>query len=438
MRNVSLPARALAAATLAALGMGVAALPASAAKKPCRSCTSTPTADTTAPAVAISSPSSGSSVAGTVSVAGSSSDNAGVAKVEVSVDGGALALASGTSGWSWSWSTANYANGTHVLKAVATDTSGNASMSSTTVTVSNPVPDTTAPSVAIASPASGATVSGTAAVSGSASDAGGVVRVDVAVDGGAWSAASGTSGWSWSWPTAGLANGSHTLTARAVDAAGNASSTSVTVNVSNSTTATPPPSSTTAPNTQGSWTSPEGVKINVNSAGPWTISKIYSILLQNALDLSTIGPKLTINVQDQYASNTQTSVSGSPGSYTDFAATTYLKGVNSNFANYPDWILAHEYGHVWSNYFLYTAHNGDWGPYLAKRWSTADGSMVLGTDSRLDTAYSWNRFEIIAEDYRLLFGSSAATSQQPSHMNTSIPHPANVPGLKDFLLTTWR
>src|SRR5207302_737473 len=75
--------------------------------------------------------------------------------------------------------------------------------------------DTTAPSVSIASPAAGSTVSGTVSVNGASSDNVSVKSVAIAIDGGAWTAASGTSSWTYSWATSGLANGSHTLAAKA-------------------------------------------------------------------------------------------------------------------------------------------------------------------------------------------------------------------------------
>src|ERR1041384_8223274 len=91
--------------------------------------------------------------------------------------------------------------------------------------------DTQPPSAAITSPSGGATVSGTLSVAVSASDNVGVARVDVLVDGSV--RASDTSApFAVAIDTTALANGNHTLTARAFDAAGNAgTSAAVTVNV---------------------------------------------------------------------------------------------------------------------------------------------------------------------------------------------------------------
>ena len=91
--------------------------------------------------------------------------------------------------------------------------------------------DTTAPTVSITSPAAGATVSGTITVTANASDNVGVTRVDVLVDGvvkGSDSAAP----FAVAVDTTALGNGTHTISARAVDAAnntGSAGNVSVTV-----------------------------------------------------------------------------------------------------------------------------------------------------------------------------------------------------------------
>ena len=107
------------------------------------------------------------------------------------------------------------------------------------------------------------------------------------------------------------------------------------------------------------------------------------------------------------------------------------------FTVQPDAQLAHEYGHAWTLYHLYLDRQLDWSSYLGTRWSAADGSTTLATDQRLETSYVWAKAEIIADDYRLLFGSALAVSQRNAHMNPDIPDPRNVPGLGDFLRTRW-
>jgi hypothetical protein len=91
--------------------------------------------------------------------------------------------------------------------------------------------DTTPPTVSIATPSSGSSVSGTVAVSGSAADNASVSKVEVSVDSGPARLATGTSSWSLSVDMRTYAAGSHTITARATDTSGNATSTSVAVSV---------------------------------------------------------------------------------------------------------------------------------------------------------------------------------------------------------------
>lgn len=93
--------------------------------------------------------------------------------------------------------------------------------------------DTTAPTTSITAPAAGATVSGTTTVSASASDNVGVTQVEFYVDG-TLKATDTTSPYSFSWDTTTAANGSHSLTSKAYDAAGNVgTSSAVSVTVSN-------------------------------------------------------------------------------------------------------------------------------------------------------------------------------------------------------------
>src|SRR5204863_494655 len=151
-----------------------------------------------------------------------------------------------TSPYSVSWNTTTVANGSHSLTAVARDSAGNQTTSNAvTVTVSNA--DTTPPTVAITSPANGATVSNTITVTATASDNVAVAGVQFMVDGVNLGAEDRASPYSVSWNTTTVANGSHSLTAVARDSAGNqTTSNAVTVTVSNADT-TPPTVTITSP-----------------------------------------------------------------------------------------------------------------------------------------------------------------------------------------------
>ena len=127
----------------------------------------------------------------------------------------------------------------------ARDAAGNVSAPSAEVnaTVTG---DTTPPTVSITSPTAGSSVSGTVTVAAAATDDTGVTSVQFRLNGSALGGPDTTAPFQAAWDTTTSANGSHTLTASAADAAGNiANATGVTVTVAN---ATPPP-----PGLVGAW-----------------------------------------------------------------------------------------------------------------------------------------------------------------------------------------
>ncbi len=103
------------------------------------------------------------------------------------------------------------------------------------------VTSTPTPAVTILQPASSGTVSGSVTVSGTAGDSAGITQVQLSVDGGTPQTLSGTTYWSTPIDTTTLANGPHTVTVQATDAAGNTGSASITIDVQNSATACPAP-----------------------------------------------------------------------------------------------------------------------------------------------------------------------------------------------------
>jgi hypothetical protein len=92
--------------------------------------------------------------------------------------------------------------------------------------------DTTLPTCSITSPTAGSTVSGTVTITAAATDNVGVTKVEIFVDG-ALRTTDTTAPYTWSWNTTTFANSSHTITAKAYDAANNmkqAPNVTVTVN----------------------------------------------------------------------------------------------------------------------------------------------------------------------------------------------------------------
>lgn len=106
--------------------------------------------------------------------------------------------------------------------------------------------DSTPPSVSFASPANGATVSGTVSVQVNASDNVGVASVSLYVNNTLLGTRT-TAPYTFSWDTTRVSNGSYTLRAVAADAAGNSSSAQISVNVSNQVDTTPPTVTITSP-----------------------------------------------------------------------------------------------------------------------------------------------------------------------------------------------
>jgi chitodextrinase len=161
-----------------------------------------------------------------------SSDNVGVTGYNVYRDGAKVTTVAGTS-----YNNTGLAAGTsYSYQVSATDAAGNesalsAAASATTQTA--PPPDTTAPTVNITAPAAGATVSGSVNVTVSATDNVGVAKVELYVDG-TKVATSTTAPFTNAWNTTAVANGNHSLTVKAYDAANNAgTSAAVAVTVNN-------------------------------------------------------------------------------------------------------------------------------------------------------------------------------------------------------------
>ncbi len=117
---------------------------------------------------------------------------------------------------------------------------------SSTLSVTTPAgSDTTPPVVALTAPASGAVLKGAVTLNASASDNIGVSRVEFYLDGASLLGTDTAAAYSVSLNTAGFTEGSHSLTAKAFDAAGNAA-VSAAVGVSFDNTAPTVPSGVTA------------------------------------------------------------------------------------------------------------------------------------------------------------------------------------------------
>lgn len=161
----------------------------------------------------------------------------GASKVEVGITASGATVwypATGTTSWSYSWSPAS--DGTYTVTSKATDASGSVEVPGPGVSVTV---DRGKPSSSITAPAASSSISRSSSncyIVGTATDpVSGVKKVEVSTDGGTtWSAATGTSSWSYVW-TLPSTDGSYSIMSRATDNAGNVETpgAGITVTVSN-------------------------------------------------------------------------------------------------------------------------------------------------------------------------------------------------------------
>jgi hypothetical protein len=178
--------------------------------------------------VSVTAPSTGATVHGTTTVTTSAYSSVGISNVKLYVDG-VLQATSTTSPYSFSWDTTKYADGSHILYVVLTDSLGDSTTSATTtLSVINSATDT----VAITSPLSGSSVIGTTYVYVGASSSVGISNISLYVDG-VYFGATGASTYAFPWYTMQYANGVHSLRAMIYDTQGTSTSTTITATVNN-------------------------------------------------------------------------------------------------------------------------------------------------------------------------------------------------------------
>lgn len=241
--------------------------------------------DATAPSVSITSPANGSSVSGAITVNITATDNLGVAKVELYLNG-TLYASYGSAPYNISWNTTSVTNGSYTLTARAYDAAGNVGQSpAITITVNNQAGDATPPTVAIIEPGNSWIMDGTITYSASATDNVGVTKLEFYVDG-TLKATYAASSYLYRWDTTQVANGSHTLTVKAYDAAGNVGqSSAVTITVNNPVAdATPPTVAISSPTSKYIYGS--SVNISASASDNVAITKM-ELYIDGALKMTT-------------------------------------------------------------------------------------------------------------------------------------------------------
>jgi len=188
--------------------------------------------DTTDPTAVILSPADGSTVAGVVTVDVQAEDDQTVAMVELRVNGVAIATDIDPP-YAFVWDTTGNPAGDYAVSAIARDLAGNTGTAApVSVTIADEPGDEIGPEITFTSPTSGADVTGSVTISAYAVDENGVDRISIRAGGKLLCA--GATNVSCGWNTRKIDAGSHTISAEAVDRAGNVSTASVDVNVTKS------------------------------------------------------------------------------------------------------------------------------------------------------------------------------------------------------------
>jgi Tol biopolymer transport system component len=190
---------------------------------------------------------------------------------------------------------AGFGRGTTTVSCTATDDTGNTATGSFTVTVA----DTTAPTVALTGPSEGSTVSGQVDLTATAADAVGVRDVRFRVDGADLGAEDTTAPYATAWDTTDLANGTHELTAVAIDGAGlQTTSAPVTVTVENDTNApTTTATTSTAQNTAGWHNTDVTVTLSASDGVDGSGVREISYTLDDAEPVRQPGDEATVHLE---------------------------------------------------------------------------------------------------------------------------------------------
>ena len=219
------------------------------------------------PSVSITSPSEGATFTApaTVPINASALDTDGSVALVEFYEGGFFLGSDTTAPFSFTWT--NAAAGSYALTARATDNLG-AVKTSAPVNITIQPGANSPPTVSITSPAGGATFTAPASVTINADAAdsdGSVTKVDF-YNGSTLLGTDTTSPYSFSWTS--VPEGSYTLTAKATDNVGGATTSapvSITVNPAGN---TPPIVSSTAPADGSTYTAPASVTLNASASDP--------------------------------------------------------------------------------------------------------------------------------------------------------------------------
>lgn len=194
------------------------------------------TVDNSAPSEQLVAPSAGSYLAGSQVLSVNATDAIGLGSVRAMVDGVELGTLTSPP-FEFAWDTARVADGAHQLSSLATDLAGNSLLVSEQV-----VADNTPPTVTISAPLNGSYVAGRVAVTVQGADAVALKQVDATVGSQSLGVSAGSPA-SFVWDSAGVADGTYSISGGAEDRAGNRGQAAASIVVDN----TPPSVAITRP-----------------------------------------------------------------------------------------------------------------------------------------------------------------------------------------------
>jgi len=200
-----------------------------------------PAIDTQAPQVSITTPDASLPIFGSVTVAADASDDVAVSTLIFKLGSTEIGQDSNAP-FEIPLNTADFPDGNYDLFVTAVDTSDNSTTTTLALVIDNASvsspSDTTSPVLAITAPSNGSTVSGDVLITVDASDDNGIASVVFSING-TEIGQSFSAPYQHNWDTTAFTDDTHSVVVTAFDAAGNSSSTSISVIVEN--VSAPPP-----------------------------------------------------------------------------------------------------------------------------------------------------------------------------------------------------
>ena len=296
--------------------------------------------------------------------------------------------------------------------------------------------DTTAPAVALTAPAANSTVTGTANITANASDQTGVSKVEFYIDN-VLKGSDTTSPYSYSWDSKQVTNGSHSISVKAYDAAGNTGADSRTVNVANGDTQAP--------------SVPTGLKATADAANKVTVSwnastdnvaVIGYTVLRNGTPISTsatgsyvdtgVSPNTSyayqVKAYDAAGNSSAATASASikTPAATDAQAPSTPQNLRANAVSTTQinltWVASTDNVAV-ANYDVYRASTGGATTKVGSSTTATYGDTSL----KANTSYT---YYVIAKDANgnASTKSATATAKTPEEQTTPSPNPGDPQG----------